>query len=597
MAQIPSRKCDVCKGVNVSTASLYCEECEQSLCKGCNDFHGRFCKDHNVTCKCLTCTECMTSSHNGHTTDPIEDAVDLYRENAIKIHGKLKAKVEILHGTLETIKTNKMRQLQSDYDSYVHKVEKTSQELYGIVDDIKKIDITTMSDFKTIEKQDLDAKRVFFQRHYDESNGTLLQIENLLQESHGVTFIKECERLQKEVHNMIEIDQTLQAHQPIENFSEDKFMRAVIGEIDNRLNKSILKEKKNEIELLTNGIKKHERKVYQLQEEADFHNKELKHKQAQIEELSRILYEKEIKVYELQKEVVYLNEGIKHKKAEIENLSQKQDNDIKKLQQRLQKEIKEKEQLKNKIDRPIAAFLVQDRQILEHKKKQTERYSHDLQSVGGVQTKHNEDPSRESSRRWEPCGSSLKEPEKTGKLYFTTADGSTPTTPTVKMPLERIRDHLKDFVVDKAVRNEEILDWIETNLDDFTTRDKHFLRALMTAVCSSAITGRGSSAKVDATRITARGIILQKYLDHQAEFELEALYALQALVHKLQHPPGVLRVLFDTLYDEDIISEDAFIQWKESKDPEEQEGKGVAMKQVVQFFEWLREADDEVNSC
>lgn len=58
---------------------------------------------------------------------------------------------------------------------------------------------------------------------------------------------------------------------------------------------------------------------------------------------------------------------------------------------------------------------------------------------------------------------------------------------------------------------------------------------------------------------------------------------------------GVLRTLFDTLYDEDIISEDGFNQWEKSKDPNEQEGKGVAMKQVVQFFTWLREAEDDVS--
>jgi hypothetical protein len=39
---------------------------------------------------------------------------------------------------------------------------------------------------------------------------------------------------------------------------------------------------------------------------------------------------------------------------------------------------------------------------------------------------------------------------------------------------------------------------------------------------------------------------------------------------------GFLRTLFDTLYDEDIISEDAFNQWETSKDPAEQEGKGLA---------------------
>ena len=52
--------------------------------------------------------------------------------------------------------------------------------------------------------------------------------------------------------------------------------------------------------------------------------------------------------------------------------------------------------------------------------------------------------------------------------------------------------------------------------------------------------------------------------------------------------------MFDTLYDADIISEAAFIQWEKSD--EEREGKDVAMKQVVQFFTWLREAEDDNNS-
>ena len=56
---------------------------------------------------------------------------------------------------------------------------------------------------------------------------------------------------------------------------------------------------------------------------------------------------------------------------------------------------------------------------------------------------------------------------------------------------------------------------------------------------------------------------------------------------------GVLRTIFDTLYDEDIIFEEGFNNWEKSKDPNEQEGKEVAMKQVVQFFTWLRETDEE----
>ncbi len=52
-------------------------------------------------------------------------------------------------------------------------------------------------------------------------------------------------------------------------------------------------------------------------------------------------------------------------------------------------------------------------------------------------------------------------------------------------------------------------------------------------------------------------------------------------------------MFFDCLYDEDVISEDAFYQWETSKDPEEQQGKGVALKSVTAFFTWLREAEEE----
>lgn len=52
-------------------------------------------------------------------------------------------------------------------------------------------------------------------------------------------------------------------------------------------------------------------------------------------------------------------------------------------------------------------------------------------------------------------------------------------------------------------------------------------------------------------------------------------------------------MFFDCLYDEDVISEDAFYKWETSKDPAEELGKGVALKSVTAFFTWLREAEEE----
>lgn len=58
-------------------------------------------------------------------------------------------------------------------------------------------------------------------------------------------------------------------------------------------------------------------------------------------------------------------------------------------------------------------------------------------------------------------------------------------------------------------------------------------------------------------------------------------------------PADLLRMFFDCLYDEEVISEDAFYKWESSKDPAEQNGKGVALKSVTAFFTWLREAEEE----
>lgn len=52
-------------------------------------------------------------------------------------------------------------------------------------------------------------------------------------------------------------------------------------------------------------------------------------------------------------------------------------------------------------------------------------------------------------------------------------------------------------------------------------------------------------------------------------------------------------MFFDALYDEDVLKEDAFYSWESSKDPAEQQGKGVALKSVTGFFKWLREGEEE----
>ncbi|XP_064219463.1 eukaryotic translation initiation factor 4 gamma 3 isoform X9 [Aotus nancymaae] len=162
-----------------------------------------------------------------------------------------------------------------------------------------------------------------------------------------------------------------------------------------------------------------------------------------------------------------------------------------------------------------------------------------------------------------------------------------------ELSAEELNKLLEKLIIEDKANDEQIFDWVEANLDESQMSSPTFLRALMTAVCKAAIIADCSTFRVDTAVIKQRVPILLKYLDSDTEKELQALYALQASVVKLDQPANLLRMFFDCLYDEEVISEDAFYKWESSKDPAEQNGKGVALKSVTAFFTWLREAEEE----
>ncbi|CAB1349176.1 unnamed protein product [Coregonus sp. 'balchen'] len=145
-------------------------------------------------------------------------------------------------------------------------------------------------------------------------------------------------------------------------------------------------------------------------------------------------------------------------------------------------------------------------------------------------------------------------------VEFTLGGGGDETEKSSKKELssEELNKQLDRLIQDKA-DNQRIYDWVEANLDETQISSNVFVRA---------------------------------YLKDEQK-ELQALYALQALMVEMEQPANLLRMFFDTLYDEDVIKEEAFYKWESSKDPAEMQGKGVALKSVTAFFTWLREAEDE----
>ncbi|XP_072311340.1 eukaryotic translation initiation factor 4 gamma 1-like isoform X5 [Eucyclogobius newberryi] len=199
---------------------------------------------------------------------------------------------------------------------------------------------------------------------------------------------------------------------------------------------------------------------------------------------------------------------------------------------------------------------------------------------------------REAGLKWKDY---LPEDEDVNKFVteknveFTLGEESEKSEKSEMTSLE-LTQHLDRLIQDQA-DNQRILDWIEANLDEKQTSSTMFVKALMTSVCQSAVICE-NPYKVNPEVIKGRSKLLLKFLKDEHK-ELQALYALQALMVHLEQPANLLRMFFDTLYDEDVIKEEAFYKWESSKDLSEQQGKGVALKSVTAFFTWLREAEDE----
>jgi len=173
--------------------------------------------------------------------------------------------------------------------------------------------------------------------------------------------------------------------------------------------------------------------------------------------------------------------------------------------------------------------------------------------------------------------------------------GNRERTQSASVSTESYEKKLFEILQSQQSENETIFEKIEDEFSDSDCAAKAFIRAIVTAVCRSCLDQSGTSGKdkVDSQLFKKRSPILTKFINHNEDLELEALYAVQALDHKMQHQPGFILVLFDMLFDEDIITEAIFWQWM--KEPRE-EGHAISALSLKIFFEWLSEAENNESS-
>ncbi|XP_067006474.2 eukaryotic translation initiation factor 4 gamma 1 isoform X2 [Anabrus simplex] len=181
-------------------------------------------------------------------------------------------------------------------------------------------------------------------------------------------------------------------------------------------------------------------------------------------------------------------------------------------------------------------------------------------------------------------------------LDYTLGDVSSSHSFAVSKPLsmEEVQQKLVQFLKPEhasAHSFDEICDWIGANVGDRVSEPR-FIRALMTAICETAVT-QSPNWKLRDEVLIQRSRFFKKYVDNKEELELQCLYAVQAFVHRLEHPQGLLCSIFQVLWDNNFISNESFIAWHDSKDSQESPGKGVALKSSTSFFTALREGEDD----
>lgn len=197
----------------------------------------------------------------------------------------------------------------------------------------------------------------------------------------------------------------------------------------------------------------------------------------------------------------------------------------------------------------------------------------------------------QAEEAWKQSGLAFSEIQVSQVEQFCTEYGLLVLMPPPESPMASLKPLLTAAAQSPDTPLGPVFDHITATFKD--TKDKIFLRDLVAVVLEACLEGKENLVTLDQAKLTRMSGVLKPYLDAQKDREVQALYSLQALVHRLEHPNKLLHSIFDVLYEVELISEDAFIDWEESTEVGEQEGKGVALKSCTQFFQWLRTAEED----
>ncbi|CAF4676148.1 unnamed protein product [Rotaria socialis] len=121
--------------------------------------------------------------------------------------------------------------------------------------------------------------------------------------------------------------------------------------------------------------------------------------------------------------------------------------------------------------------------------------------------------------------------------------------------------------------------------------EKFYIRNIVLSYLEACLINRDQQKKIQEDIAKKRMTVLNAIIEHKPEAEIQAVYAIQNFVYKLEHPPKMVRLLFDIFYDEECVSEDSFFEWLKHPDQSETEGHAIVEISTKDFFTWLQQAE------
>jgi len=154
--------------------------------------------------------------------------------------------------------------------------------------------------------------------------------------------------------------------------------------------------------------------------------------------------------------------------------------------------------------------------------------------------------------------------------------------------------HASNEYLSKAFTEEQdpqtVLEWLQGNIEEQLLHSKQGASAVMRLMLHHF------GSEEAGTNLKKYGKILEKLYGSDTveakKCQLTLLFEVQLYCVESNFPEGMLRRLFHSLYDFDIVLEDTFNMWKEDTD-ETVDGKRTAVLHANSFLQWLAEAEED----